>query len=66
MRNPFGIAITPDGKTAWVTDQTNGEAWPINNLNTTTPMLGTPVTGMTQPPVHRDRAGRQYGLGDGR
>ena len=44
---PHGIAITPDGNTAWVANANSdgGQAWPITHL-TTTPTLGTPVTGM--------------------
>ena len=46
MGGPNGLAITPDGSTAWVADDTGGKVWQINNLKTT-PTLGTAVTGMT-------------------
>ena len=48
MIDPRGIAITPDGSTAWVADYSGGEVWPITNLKTT-PTLGTAVSGMTSP-----------------
>lgn len=35
----------PGGTTAWVVDSAGSEVWPINNI-TTTPTLGTAVTGL--------------------
>jgi len=46
VNGPYGVAITPDGNTAWVADNIGAKAWPVNNLRTT-PTLGTAITGFT-------------------
>lgn len=46
FQEPFGIAITPNGKTAYVTNSTTNQVIPINLTSNT---AGTPISGFNGP-----------------
>lgn len=39
--DPYAVAVTPNGSTAWVVDKTGDEVWPVNLANSA---VGTPVS----------------------
>ena len=54
--NPDAIAITPDGKTAYVVNADSGTVTPITTATNT---AGPPIPVGSDPAAHRDHAGRQ-------
>ena len=54
---PQDVAITPDGKTAYVTGAAN-----VVPINVATNTVGTPIQGVRPAPQHRDQTRRVQGL----